>query len=53
MNRERVKLTVSERKKVESILAWLFKKVRSPEELEAYLIELGYSKNYAKWRVNT
>lgn len=39
-----------ERKAVASMLDWLFEKVRSIEDLEAKLLELGFPKEYAKWR---
>jgi len=46
-------LNKHERKALRDFLAWFFEKVRSSEELEPKLLELGFSKEYAKWRVNT
>ena len=46
------KLNKMERKAVADILDWLFLKVRSKEDLEAKLLELGFSKEYAKRRAN-
>ena len=46
------KLNKNERKAIADMLDWYFAKVRSPEELEAKLLELGFSKEYAKRRAN-
>lgn len=45
-------LNKKERKAVATMLDWLFEKVRSSEALEAKLLSLGFSKEYAKWRSN-
>ena len=42
-----------ERKAIAQVLDWYFERPRSPEEVEAYLLKLGFSKDYAKWRANT
>lgn len=47
------KLNKKERKALADFLDWFWGRVPSPEELEAKLLELGFSKEYAKWRANT
>lgn len=46
-------LNKKERKAVADMLNWFFERVRNREELEAKLLELGFPKEYAKWRANT